>query len=66
MEYQKVINLLDDILNQSSKFRKRNLIETNDASWETCNVSNQVKIKISTIRSIYVIIVMHTYKLKEL
>ena len=66
MEYQKVINLLDDILNQSSKFRKRNLIEINDASWETCNVSNQVKIKISMIRSIYVIIVMHTYKLKEL
>ena len=66
MEYQKVINLLDDILNQSSKFRKRNLIEINDASWETCNVSNQVKIKISMIRSIYVIIVMHTYRLKEL
>ena len=66
MEYQKVINLFDDILNQSSKFRTRNLIEINDASWETCNVSNQVKIKISMIRSIYVIIVMHTYKLKEL
>ena len=66
MEYQKVINLLDDILNQSSKFRTRNLIEINDASWETCNVSNQVKIKISMIRSIYVIIVMHKYKLKEL
>ena len=66
MEYQKVINLLDDILNQSSKFRTRNLIEINDASWETCNVSNQVKIKISMIRSIYVIIVMHTCKLKEL
>ena len=27
MEYQKVINLLDDTLNQSSKFRTRNLIE---------------------------------------
>ena len=66
MEYQKVINLLDDILNQSSKFRTRNLIEINDASWETCNVSNQVKIKISRIRSIYVIIVMHTDKLMEL
>ena len=66
MEYQKVINLLDDILNQSSKFRTRNLIEINDASWETRNVSNQVKIKISMIRSIYVIIKMHKYKLKEL
>ena len=66
MEYQKVINLLDDILNQSSKFRTRNLIEIDDASWETRNVSNQVKIKISMIRSIYVIIEMHTYKLKEL
>ena len=66
MEYQKVINLLDDILNQSSKFRTRNLIEINDASWETCNDSKKVKIKISMITSIYVIIVMHTYKLKEL
>ena len=66
MEYQKIINLLDDTINQSSKFRTTNLTEINDAPWETCNVSNQVKFKISMVRWIYVIIVMHTYMLKDL
>ena len=44
MEYQKVINLLDDTLNQSSKFSTRNLIKVNDASRETCNVSKIVNV----------------------
>ena len=30
MEYQKIINLLDDATNQPSKFRKRNWVEIND------------------------------------
>ena len=30
MEYQKIINLLDDITNQSSEFKTRNWVETND------------------------------------
>ena len=51
MEYQKASNLLDDTLNQSSKFRTRNPIEINDASRGTCNVSNQIKFKISMVRS---------------
>ena len=51
MEYQKTSNLLDDTLNQSSKFRTRNLIEINDVSRGTCNVSNQIKFKISMVRS---------------
>ena len=51
MEYQKTSNLLDDTLNQSSKFRTRNLIEINDASRGTGNVSNQIKFKISMVRS---------------
>ena len=51
MENQKTSNLLDDTLNQSSKFRTRNLIEINDASTGTCNVSNQIKFKISLLRS---------------
>ena len=51
MEYQKTSNLLHDTLNQSSKFRTRNLIEINDASRGTCNVSNQIKFKISMLRS---------------
>ena len=30
MEYQKIINLLDNTPNQSSKFRTKNWVETND------------------------------------
>ena len=32
MEYQKIINLLDDTANQLSKFRTRNRVEINDES----------------------------------
>ena len=35
MEYQKIINLLDDATNQPSKFRKRNWVEINDESQGT-------------------------------
>ena len=43
MEYQKIINLLDNIQNQPSKFRTKNWIEINDESRETYNTkSNQI------------------------
>ena len=32
MEYQKIINLLDNTMNQPSKFRTRNWVEINDES----------------------------------
>ena len=32
MEYQKIMNLLDNTTNQPSKFRTRNWIEINDES----------------------------------
>ena len=32
MEYQKIINLLDNTTNQASKFRARNWVEINDES----------------------------------
>ena len=32
MEYQKIINLFDDTMNQTSKFRTRNWVEINDES----------------------------------
>ena len=32
MEYQKMINILDDTANQLSKFRTRNWVEINDKS----------------------------------
>ena len=31
-QYQKIINLLDDITDQASKFWTRHLVETNDQS----------------------------------
>ena len=34
MEYQKISNLIDDTLNQPSKFRTRNWVEINDESKE--------------------------------
>ena len=51
MEYQKPIDLLDNTINQQSEFKTRNLLEINDESWRTYNVSNQVKFKTSIIRS---------------
>ena len=35
MEYQKIINMIDDTKNQPSKFRTRNWIQINDESRET-------------------------------
>ena len=35
MEYQKIINLLDETTNQSSELRTRNWVEINDESRRT-------------------------------
>ena len=32
MEYQKIVNLIDDIANQHSKFKTNNWVEINDES----------------------------------
>ena len=37
MEYQKIINLLDNTPNQPFKFKKKNWVEINDQSRLTCN-----------------------------
>ena len=46
MEYQKIINLLDDTTNEPSKLRTRNWVEINDESRGTYNVSNQINLKL--------------------
>ena len=51
MEYQKIINLLDNIPNEPFKFRTRNWVEINDESRGTYNASNEIKFKTSMIRS---------------
>ena len=43
MEYQKIINLLDNTQNEPSKFRTRNCFEINGESRRMYNKSNQIK-----------------------
>ena len=43
MEYQKIINLLDNTPNQASKFRTKNWVEINDEARGTCNTNSQIK-----------------------
>ena len=58
----KIINLLDDTTNQSSKFRTRNWVEINDESrgdqnddgknkYNNEDINNNIKFKTSMIRS---------------
>ena len=51
MEYQKIINLLQNTPNQPTKFRAKNLVEIIDDSRGTYNTNSQIQV--------YVIIVMH-------
>ena len=50
MEYQKISNLLDNALNQPSKFRTRNWLEINDKSRRTYT-SNEIKFKTKMLKS---------------
>ena len=51
MEYQKIVNLLDNISNQPSKFRTKHWIKTNDQSRVTCNTNSDIKIKTTMLKS---------------
>ena len=51
MEYQKIINLLDNIPNQPSKFRSKNSLERNDDLCVARNTNTQVKLKSSMLKS---------------
>ena len=51
MEYQKISNLIDDALNQPSKFKTKNWIEVNDESRGTCNTDSQIKFKTTMLKS---------------
>ena len=51
MEYQKTIYLLGYKPNQTTKIRTKNWIEINDDSRGTYNTDNQIKFKISMLRS---------------
>ena len=45
MEYQKIINLLDNKPNQPTKFRTKNLVDVNDELRETYSKDNQIRFK---------------------
>ena len=51
MEYQKIASLIDDTLNQPSKFRTRNLVEINDESREAYNAASHIKFKTTMLKS---------------
>ena len=51
MEYQKLINLLDKMPNQPSKFRTKNRVKINDDVRGTNNTNSQIKFKTSMLNS---------------
>ena len=51
MEYQKIVNLIDDAPNQPSKFKTRNWVEINGESRGTCSVNSQIKFKTTMLKS---------------
>ena len=50
MENQKIINLLGNMSNQSSKFRTKNWVEINDESRGTHNINSQIKFKTAMLK----------------
>ena len=65
MEYQKMINLLDNASNQLPKFRAKNWIEINDQSRGNYNTDRILDVRPQCVSLVYVIIVMHTYLLQN-
>ena len=53
MEYQNIINSLNNASNQLSKFRTKNWVENDDDSRGTYNTNSQIKLKTSILKSSY-------------
>ena len=51
MEYQKIINLLDNTPDQPTKFRTKKWVEINDDACGTYNTNSQIKFKTSMLKS---------------
>ena len=51
MEYQKIINCLDNTTNQPSKFWTKDSVEINDGSRVTYNNNSQIKFETSKLKS---------------
>ena len=52
MEYQKMINFLDNAKNQLFKFRTKNQVKITDYACGTYNSNGQIKFKTAVLRSI--------------
>ena len=51
MEYQKIINLLDNTSNKLSKFKTKNWIKINDQSREVYKTNSDIRLKNTLLRS---------------
>ena len=51
MEYEKIINLLDNTPNQPTKFRTKNWVEINNDARGTYNNDSHIKFKTSVLES---------------
>ena len=51
MEYQKIINLIENTPDQATKFRTKNWLEINYDSRETYDTDNQIEIKTSMLKT---------------
>ena len=51
MEYQKIINFLDNTQNQPTKCRTKNWVEINDEARGTYNTNSQMRFKTSMLKS---------------
>ena len=51
MEYQKIINFLDNTPNQLSKFRRKNWIQINDQSRGVYNTNSDFRFKTTKLKS---------------
>ena len=51
MEYQKITNLLDSVLNQPSKFKTKNWVELIDESRGIYAANKQIRFKTSMLSS---------------
>ena len=65
MEYQKIANLLDNTPDQPSKFGTKNWEEINDESKESYGTGSDIRFQTTMLSLIYVIMLMHTYLLRE-
>ena len=68
MEYQKMINLLDNTSNQLTQFRTKDWVEINNDACGTCNTIRQIKFKTSILESsdAYIFLLKEIYQLHEL